>query len=399
MLAASPTVSVVKVTDLERDLQRLLAPLGGPARIARPGDRVLLKPNFGVPRPAESAVVTDPDVVFALARLFLDLGAKVAIGESCVTGFELDRVLEVLYVRERALDLGIDIVDLRRDRPVQIVVKDPLVIDHVRVARTALEADLIVNVPKMKTHVETTVTLATKNLKGVLTGQEKARFHQLDVPIEAALEAAVADLSSVLPPTFNVVDGILAMEGGGPLEGTPLSFGVLVAGDERVTVDAVCCDLMGIDPTSVRHLTLAAQRGPGTLDLAQIRLVGDPLEGLRQPFRLPNAMEFDVPAVELLEAGACSGCAGGIRQALRGMRDHPAAQKAEQRVRVYVGATVEGPSADCDLLVGNCAIRRLRQGVLVPGCPPLFGKMRLAMLQALVEEDEKGSVQDGDRRL
>lgn len=394
-----PNVCVIRAVDPERDLDRLLAPLGGARRFAGPGSRVLVKPNFGVPRPPESAVVTDPALVLALARTFVDLGASVAIGESCVTGFDLDRIWDLLYVRDRASDLGVELVDLRKDRPVRVAVHDPLVIDHALVARRTLEADLIVNVPKMKTHVETTVTLAVKNMKGVLTGNEKARFHQLDAPLEAALEAAVADLHSALPPTLNIIDGILAMEGGGPLEGDPLPFGVLVAGDDRLAVDVAGCELMGIPPAEVRHLALAARGNPAALAVGNIRLAGDPLSALRRPFRRPDALEFAVPAVDLREAGACSGCAGGIRQALRGMREHPAAQQTSRQIRVYVGAQVVGPSEDCDLLIGNCAIRQLAAGVRVPGCPPLFGKMRLAMLQALVDEAERESVRDGDRRL
>ncbi|MHB1007206.1 MAG: DUF362 domain-containing protein [Chloroflexota bacterium] len=189
-----------------------------------------MKPNFGVPRSADTAVVTDPELVFALVDLLLDAGAKVAIGESCVTGFGLAEIWKVLDIPERARARGVDLVDLCQDTPVEVRVRDPLVVPSLRIARRALEADLIANVPKLKTHVETTVTIALKNLKGVLTGNEKARLHQLDTPVKAALEAAVVDLNTALPPTLNVVDGVLTMEGGGPLEGTPLSFGVLVAG-------------------------------------------------------------------------------------------------------------------------------------------------------------------------
>jgi hypothetical protein len=124
-------------------------------------------------------------------------------------------------------------------------------------------------------------------------------------------------------------------------------------------------------------------------------LVGDDAAALRRPFRLPDSLDFVVPGVELFEAGACSGCAGGIRQALRGMRDHPAVGQNSACLRVFVGAKVEGPATADDLVVGNCAIRRLRHGRLVPGCPPLFGKMRVEMLRTLAGD----SVQDGDRRL
>ncbi len=396
-----PQVSVVRATSLPSDLERCLALLGGAARFAKRGDRVLIKPNFGVPRPPESAVITDPELVFALADLFLANGARVTIGESCVTGFELAKVFEALDVPARAAKRGIALVDLRRDRWVELAIPDSLVLTSVRVARSALEADLIVNVPKMKTHVETTVTLALKNIKGLLVGNEKARLHQLDAPVPDlnALEAAVADLNAVIPPTLNVIDGIVAMEGGGPMEGQPVAMGVLVAGDNRVAVDVVACDLMGIDPATVQHLSLAAKRGLGPATPAEVEVLGDDLAGLRRPFRRPDWLDFALPAVELLEAGACSGCAGGIRQALRGMRDHPAVLSAERMVRVHVGAKVEGPAVADDLVVGNCAIRRLRAGRPVPGCPPLFGKMRLEMLRALTGEENAQSVQDGDRQL
>ncbi len=401
MADTRPLVSIARARSLPYDLERCLAPLGGVARFAKRGDRVLIKPNFGVPRPPDSAVITDPNLVLALADLFLAHGAQVTIGESCVTGFELAKVFEVLDIPARAAARGVALVDLRRDRWVELAVPDPLVLASVRIARTALEADLVVNVPKMKTHVETTVTLAVKNVKGVLVGNEKARLHQLDAPLPDlnALEAAVADLNAVVPRTLNLVDGIVAMEGGGPLEGDPVAMGVLLAGDNRVAVDLVACDLMGIDAAAVQHLRLAAKRGLGPAALAEVQLVGDDPAPLRRAFRRPDGLDFAISAVQLEEAGACSGCAGGIRQALRGMRDNPTVLNAERTVRVHIGAKVQGPAVAADLVVGNCALRRLRDGRPVPGCPPLFGKMRLEMLRALAGEENAQSVEDGDRRL
>lgn len=399
MVHQSNTVAALRATDALSAPVRCLELLGGTRRFAGPGSRVLIKPNFGVPRPPSVAATTDPAVVLALADAFLAVGAKVAIGESCVTGYDLAAIYEMMGLPRLARVRGIDLVDLRADRAVKVKVDSPFVVEEIKIARTALEVDLIVNVPKMKTHVETGVTLAVKNLKGLLPGNEKARFHQLDCPDHNALEAAIADLNSVVAPTLNVVDGILAMEGGGPIEATPLPMQVMLAGTNRTAVDVAACELMGIAPASVGHLRLSAKRGLGPLSTAELEWRGDPAPALRRPFALPAAEDFAVPGVELIEAGACSACAGGIRQALRGMRDNPQAQ-AQREIRVFVGAKVEGPSGPDDVLIGNCAIRRLRTGRKVAGCPPLFGKMRVAMLRAMAGCDEdEDSVQDGDRRL
>ncbi len=149
--------------------------------------------------------------------------------------------------------------------------------------KTALGADLLVSIPKMKTHHWAGATLSMKNLFGVVPGGvygwPKNALHW------AGIHESIVDLNTMFPRQFAIVDGIVGMEGNGPIQGTPKRAGALVAGCDPVAVDATCCRIMGIDPGKIGYLALASDL-KRNIDEARIRQMRESVSSVATPFRL-----------------------------------------------------------------------------------------------------------------
>jgi len=219
------------------------------------GRRVVLKPNLVEFEP-ESAINTHPLLVHATLEAFRELGATVAIAEG--PGHRrstLDLADAAGYFRtipgfeDIFTDLNLDEVSrVRLPRPVSRL--SSLYLPH-----TVLGSDLLVSMPKMKTHHWAGATLSMKNLFGIVPGGvygwPKNVLHW------AGIHQSIADLHSLFPNHFAIVDGIVGMDGNGPIQGRPKPAGVVVSGRDPVAVDATCCRIMQIEPARIEYLTLA----------------------------------------------------------------------------------------------------------------------------------------------
>jgi len=158
-------------------------------------------------------------------------------------------------------------------------------LDKLYLPHTALGADLLVSMPKMKTHHWVGATLAMKNLFGVVPGGvygwPKNVLHW------AGIDECIADLHGVFPRQFAIVDGILGMEGNGPIQGAPKHAGVIVAGRDPVAVDATCCRVMRIDPYQIGYLRLVSGGEAARLSELNIHQIGAKISGVATPFELP----------------------------------------------------------------------------------------------------------------
>lgn len=221
------------------------------------GKRILLKPNL-VEFDHATAINTDARVVAAAHEAFLQAGAAaVTIGEG--PGHRRDTFDLAREAQYRAIIPGFDAIftDLNRDDVSSVEgFADE---GSFFFPDTALGADLIVSMPKMKTHHWAGVTLSMKNLFGLVPGAvygwPKNRLHIIGIT------RSILELNRVFRKTFALVDGITGMEGNGPIQGTPKHAGVLVMGNDLRAVDATCCRIMGIDPMEVEYLRLGAPLG------------------------------------------------------------------------------------------------------------------------------------------
>ncbi len=243
--------------------------------------RVLVKPNLLTDRPPEEAVTTHPALLGAVVRRLQALGADVAVGDSPASAVQLARVWERTGMAAACAALKVPLLNFeqRGSRGVSRQGFD------FQIAADALDADLIVNLPKVKTHNLTLLTAAVKNLFGTLPGYQKALRHK-QYPHPALFGRYLRALATALPPVLSIADAVVGLEGDGPSNGDPVALGFLVAADDPVNLDLALCRALHIPAASVPYLAgdVAAGRE------AALALAGTPPEQLAlPPFRLPPA--------------------------------------------------------------------------------------------------------------
>ena len=217
------------------------------------GKQVVLKPNLVDYAPGD-AINTHPRLLLAAAESFRRMGAKsVVVAEG--PGHQRDTELVLSQGgHERALrDERIQFVDLNRDELIRTPLRASYTgMKHLWLPRTVLEADFIVSIPKIKTHHWSGVTLSMKNMFGIVPGSKygwpKNILHW------TGIEESILDICATVPISFVIADGIVAMEGNGPLNGTPRNFRKIVLADDPVAADATCVRLMGFDVSRITHI-------------------------------------------------------------------------------------------------------------------------------------------------
>ncbi|QDU90113.1 hypothetical protein Pla175_35130 [Pirellulimonas nuda] len=259
------------------------------------GRRVLLKPNLVEPSRRIPHMTTHPAMIVAAAEALRRWGARVSVGEAPGHVRDTEMALVESGVAEALRDARIPFADLnyeevgwRRNRG--RFSKLP----GIYFPRSVLEADLIVSMPKMKTHHWVGVTCATKNLYGILPGIKygwpKNVLHHHGIP------QTVADIASSAPKTIAIVDGIDCMEGDGPILGSLKHMGLVLVGQSLPSVDATAARIMGLEPTRIEYLHLASRR-LGPLDDRRIEQRGEPWRSVADPFQV-----LDEPHLECLRS-------------------------------------------------------------------------------------------------
>jgi len=248
-----------------------MAPFGGLAAWLGPGRTVLLKPNLVSPHPPEDAVTTHPAVVEAVARLCRECGVhNLWIGDS-PAGVHNDAVLwERTGMRKVASRTGAEL----RSFAVRDLKSVSCGAERVPVPAWLDEVDVIVSLPKLKTHALTGLTCATKNVFGLVVGEAKSMAHARHASPES-MSSFLAGVYGRLRPHLTIVDAVVAMEGEGPTNGRPREVGVILAGSDAAAVDAVCARVLGMPPEAVPMLRRIRESELGETRLARIVTVGD----------------------------------------------------------------------------------------------------------------------------
>ncbi|MGC8639439.1 MAG: DUF362 domain-containing protein [Isosphaeraceae bacterium] len=272
--------------DLETLIRHGLAEIGfGPATVR--GKSVLLKPNLVEPVHEEPQINTHPAVVRAAAEVFRRWQAReVLVAEGQGHCRDSQYVLDESGLGSVLADSKIEFIDLNHDDVFTV----PNLLGFTRLREfylpeTLRRADLIVSMPKMKTHHWAGVTLSLKNLFGVMPGVcygwPKNVLHHAGIP------ESILDINAAVKPHLAIVDGIIGMEGDGPIMGTAKNCGLLVMGANLPAVDATCARLMGINPARVTYLSAASGR-LGPIAERHIAQRGENLAPLVQPFEILN---------------------------------------------------------------------------------------------------------------
>lgn len=247
-------VPVYEREEVKQGMRRLLSPLGGMAAFVKPGETVLLKPNLLAAKRPDEAVTTHPEVLRAVLELVLEAGGIPLVGDSPGVG-GLARVAEKSGLSAVVRETGAKLVEFVD--PVEV--PNAGLFKRIALAKPYLEADRVINLPKLKTHGMMTMTCAVKNLFGAVVGTEKAAWHLRAGEDRELFARILLEIYLLRKPDLNIVDAIVAMEGDGPGSGDPRQVGLLMAGVNPVAVDVVAAELLGI-PERLLFLEHAARK-------------------------------------------------------------------------------------------------------------------------------------------
>lgn len=362
-------IGVLKTSN-PADVQKALNLIGGIKKYVKKGDRVFVKPNLMIGLP--SPVTTDPEVVAAVIKECFRAGAKeVMVGEDPLQQIHAKPMFEALDLKTYFEDLGAKVVYLDEAKHRKVPVHG-LVIDEIRLPEPLLSADKYIMVPKMKTHIMTKLTCAVKLNQGIIIDEDKLMSHRND------LHAKLVDMLLIAKPDLIVVDGIVGMEGGGPVFGDGVQSNVLVVGDNAVAVDIEVAKIMGLDPEEIETNRLGLLTGKGKEEKA----VGD---RVRLHFKKAIAdPSYSIPNIRVSCAGADQGILGHIRYGIDMMtKFFPEELKKVDDLVIYGGWKPKIlPNNRNVIIFGDAAIASVRVNakkvVRVPGDPPgnwidLFG--------------------------
>lgn len=292
-----PKRSRVAVLHAEQYSQQLDQILGEALRLFPVnvrGKTVVLKPNLVDYLPG-NAINTHPTLVLAAAEAFRRLGAEsVVVAEGPGHQRDTQLVLSQSGYQESLRDEEIRFVDLNRDELIRTPLRASYTgMKQLWLPRTVLEADFLVSMPKIKTHHWSGVTLAMKNMFGIVPG---ARYGwPKNILHWKGIQESILDLCATVPIDFVISDGIMAMEGNGPLNGTPRPLGRIVLADDPVAADATCARLMGFEPSRIVHIREGA-RFLGNSRPARIEEVGEIVDRPARPFDVvPEFRLLQVP--------------------------------------------------------------------------------------------------------
>jgi uncharacterized protein (DUF362 family)/NAD-dependent dihydropyrimidine dehydrogenase PreA subunit len=282
-------VVVTKCSEYEADtvydsVRRAIELAGGIDSFVKPGQRVLLKPNMLSAKGPERAITTHPSVIEALAKIGIDCVAYPEIGDSpggVLRG--VTWVWENTGIAAMAKRIGVDLVNFEASGSSVITSGDY----NFHIAKPILEADVIINIAKLKTHTLTLLTCAIKNMFGSIPGFRKAELHKEFLkPREFA--RMLVELYKNVRPALSIVDAVVAMEGDGPSSGDPKKLGLIMVGEDAVAIDAVAAQIIGFSPGSIDTTRLADELGVGVGNLERIQLSGDGCDIRPDSFALPS---------------------------------------------------------------------------------------------------------------
>lgn len=377
-------VAIRRNKDIRLAVKTALADLGGMEAFVQPGRTVLISPNYAVPIPPGSGAVTNPEVVLAVIEAALEAGAgKVIVAESAICGLNAGEIMAKLGLTEVFTRAGAEVLNLdaKGIEKVTLAVPGASLLEELQVLKPALECDLLVSVPVMKTHIYAGVSLGMKNLKGTLPDAQKKLFHRVGVETKSdepfELDRCIAEMMSVHHPGLTIIDGSVAQEGfkaGMGVAGSEVQMDLVLAGSDFVAVDALAAHLMGFDPLEINHIRYCAEDGLGRADLGRMNILGDDPDSLRRKFQPAVPGEIaDFSNLEVIEGGSCSGCSFAVRWTLGAWPQEEIETWPESVFWVGDGFKFDPKADGKQVMIGSCACKVGGDEALkIKGCPPPF---------------------------
>ena len=256
-----PTVNIISADSYERialrqSLETLLQPLGGIGAVVKPGDRVLLKPNLIVAGLPSQAITTHPSLVYCVAKMVQEAGAQPFLGDSPAMG-SAQGVAKASGLLPTAQALKMPIVELHGQHYSNI----SETFDRLWLSKEAMGADAIINLPKVKSHQQLTLTLGVKNLFGCVPGKVKVSWHWRIGKDPTRFGEMLVETARLLAPELTILDGIIAHQGNGPTQGEARFLGLLAASRNVFALDRVFADLLKVDPLAIPTVSASIRMG------------------------------------------------------------------------------------------------------------------------------------------
>ena len=287
------SVSIVKCQNYDEGkvldaLRRSIDLIGGIHSFIKRGDRVLLKPNLLYGKAPEKAVTTHPSIIKGIIQMVKEEGGLPSLGDSPGMGSSLG-VAEKSGIKKVTEELNCPIIEF--NRPVSLPERKGNLFKNIEIDQAIFEADVIINLPKWKTHAQMLLTLGVKNLFGCVPGPRKALWHLKAGENHKIFAQMLVDIYRMIQPSLTVLDGIVGMEGNGPNSGHPIPLGLILASRDPLYLDQVVCDLLEIPQKSLLTNRVAFEQGMGTDGVV---IVGEKIGDVRiSNFKLPNLSRID----------------------------------------------------------------------------------------------------------
>lgn len=399
-----PVVSIVKHTDTYTSLKIALDLCDGLKGFSQ-NDRILIKPNlvawdFDLPFPPYG-VLTTSAVMFALVQLLHEAGCtNLAIGEASLggTGSMTGKIYEVLGYDKLREQYGVELIDFNQEPFDDVDVGG----FKLSIARKALEADKIINVPVLKTHNQCKISLGIKNFKGCVDRKSKKYCHHRD----QELEHIFPHIAEQLPVALTIIDGIFALEKGPGHSGKAYRKDLLVASTDVLACDVVGAALLGYNAAEVEHIKYFAQRNGGGIELAGIETRGEPVVEHAQfldyswDWTEENTMPLGFKkrgitglAIRKYDDSLCTACSKAFNPVLILFMSAFKGQPFPNVEFVSGKRQEASPGFDKTVLFGKCAYQRnkdnpnIKKPIFIKGCPPDLQEFQRLLKEEGIECD------------
>ncbi len=283
------SVSIVKCRDYDEGkvlsaLRQGIDLIGGVQTFVKEGSHVLLKPNLLFGKSPEKAVTTHPSILKGMIQIVQEAGGVPSIGDSPSVG-SLTWTAERAGIKAVADAMKCPLVEF--NKPVLPSGGRGKTFKQLEVDQAVLGADVIINLPKLKTHSLTLLTLGVKNLFGCIPGPKKPLWHLKAGKDQETFARILVDIYDIIRPSLTLLDGIVGMEGSGPNSGRPIPIGLIMASDDSLSLDQIVCDLLGISRESLLTNRVAFEQGMGK----------DPIEVLGESIEAFKVSNFQFPSL------------------------------------------------------------------------------------------------------
>ena len=281
-------VAILRSTKIKDTVRKSVELVGG---LSLKGDEhVIIKPNIANGKNPYGMVITDFTLIETIVEMIKEKGNEITVVESDNISAAAEKRVNQCGLQEKLDEWDVPFLNLSHDDYEEHEIAGTTL----RMPKTVMDADYFINLPKIKTCAHTHVTLSIKNLYGVFQRAKKGRLHK-------KLDIILPYLAKVVRNDLIVVDGLTCMEGNGPVVGNPCELGVIVAGINPVSVDAMCSRLMGYDPKEIPHIQGSYELGLGEINLEKIFLLGDEWVEFVHEFERPYSLKATLKTMKSLK--------------------------------------------------------------------------------------------------